>query len=301
MKHIRGIFSLCCIAVLLAACATTLPVQEVRQVSAAYNAAAAPLLDELAIAERRAELRAPPEEARAFSAADVTVFLNFDPRAAASLASIGDPARTAAQRRGLKVVGAYVDVLETLAEGRNIEEAKARIQTLASNVAALAALATGGAAAAVAPVISALGPILDAAAKAGNAEELRRLVLEGAQPVDDLIGRLIDSSKDIYTVLIDEPRRAATITFSQNKPAQRAEMLKIKALQVGVANYVVLLQQLRLTFSALVNVVRAPTQITLSSLTASSNELLLQAESARRAYTILRRTPGADGVSEVTP
>src|SRR5262245_15190355 len=69
MKHIRGIFSLCCIAALLAACATTLPVQEVRQVSAAYNAAAgaaAPLLDELAIAERRAELRAPPEEARAF-------------------------------------------------------------------------------------------------------------------------------------------------------------------------------------------------------------------------------------------
>jgi hypothetical protein len=304
MRHVRTIFSLCSVAALLTACATALPVQEVRQVSAAYNAAAgaaAPLLDELAIAERRAELRAPPDEARAFSAGELTVFFNFDPRAAASLASIGDPARTAAQRRGLKVVGAYIDILESLAEGRNIEETKARIQTLASNVAALAAVATGGTAVVVAPFISALGPILDAAGKAANAEELRRLALEGAQPVDDLIGRLIASTKDIYTVLIDEPRRAATITFSQNKPAQYGELLKIKAVQVGLANYVVLLEQLRLTFAALVNVVRTPSAITLSSLTASTNEVLLQAESARRAYAILRHAPGANGVLEVTP
>jgi hypothetical protein len=303
MKRIHGMFGLCCIVAVLTGCATALPVAEVRQMSAAYeatSAAGAPLLDELALAERRAELRAPPDDVRAFTSGDLTVFLNFNPRVAASLASIGDPARTAAQRRGLKVVGAYVDVLEVLAEGRNIEEAKARIQTLAANVTALAALATGGTAAAVAPVLSALGPILDAAARAGNADELRRLVLEGARPVDDLIGSLIDSSKGIYELLIDEPRRAATITFSQNKEAQRAELLKIAGLQVAVANYVVLLEQLRITFAALVAVVRSPSRITLASLNASSNELLLEAEAARRAYAILRR-PAAAGVTEGKP
>jgi len=288
---------------LLAGCATTLPVQEVRQVSAAYDAASAagaPLLDELAIAERRAELSTPPENVRTLTSGDVTAFLSFNPRAAASLASIGDPARTAAQRRGLRVVGAYVDVLEVLAEGRNIEEAKARLQTLASNVAALAALASGGAAVAVAPVLSALGPILDAAAQASNADELRRLVLEGAQPVDDLIGKLIDSSGGMYQVLIEEPRRAATNTFSQNKEAQRAEIVKIAGLQVAMANYVVLLEQLRITFAALVAMVRSPSRITLASVTASSNELILEAEAARRAYALIRR-PAAIGVMEVKP
>ena len=73
MKHIHGILGLCFFSALITGCATSLPVQEVRQVSAAYDAAAAaggPLLDELAIAERRAELRAPPDGVSPFTAGD---------------------------------------------------------------------------------------------------------------------------------------------------------------------------------------------------------------------------------------
>src|SRR5688572_1699655 len=109
MRHIRRFFGLCCISALLGGCATTLPVQEVARVGAAYDAAAAaaaPLLEELAVAERRAEVRAAPSTASPFTAGGLTVFRSFDPAKAAVWASIGEPASTAAQRRGLKVVGA---------------------------------------------------------------------------------------------------------------------------------------------------------------------------------------------------
>jgi hypothetical protein len=292
MNHIVWIIRICCIAAALSGCAATLPVQQVRQASAAYDAAAAagaPLLDELAIAERRASMRTASSTTRTLKDGDLTVLLTFDVKRASSFASIGEPESTAAQRRGVRIVGAYFDVLEALAEGRNIEEAKARIQTLAANVAGLAALATGGAAVVVAPLVEALGPLIEAAARAENAEELRRLVLDGAKPVDDLIGRLIDSAPGIYAVLIAEPESAAEGPLFDNRQARRAELVKIAGYHVTVANYVVLLEHLRTTFGALVAAVRAPTPVTLSSLVATSNELLIQAESVRRAYALLRR------------
>jgi hypothetical protein len=245
-------------------------------------------------------LKAPPAGASTLRDGDVTVFLTFDARKAASFASIGEPPSTAQQRRGLKVIGSYIDVLETLVEGRNIDEAKAHIRTLALNVGSLAALATGGTSALVAPFITAIGPLIDAAARTENAEELRRLVLEGATPVDELIGRLIDSTPQIFTELIAESEAAATGPLLENKTARRAEVLKIGAYHVAVANYAVLLQQLRSTFAALVSAVRAPSRVTLASLSASSTELLLQAESVRRAYAIIRRPATAGDILEAT-
>ena len=295
--RIHFIAAVWCLTAVLTGCATTMPVQEVRQASAAYDAAAsaaAPLLDDLAVAERRAARRvAAAQKKDTLREGDVTALLTFDARAAASFASIGEPRNTATQRRGLKVVGAYFDVLEVLAEGSNIEEARARIQTLAGNVAGLAALVTGGTSALVAPVVAALGPIIDAAARAENEDELRRLVLEGAKPVDDLLSRLIDSTPAIYGVLINESETAAEGPLADNKAARRAELLKISGYHVALANYVVLLQQLRVSLEALVMAVRAPSRVTLTSLTATTNELLIQAESARRAYGLLRSPGGA--------
>ena len=295
--RIHFIAAVGCLTAVLAGCATTMPVQEVRQASAAYDAAAsaaAPLLDDLAVAERRAARRvAAAQKKDTLREGDVTALLTFDAQAAASFASIGEPRSTATQRRGLKVVGSYFDVLEVLAEGSNIEEAKARIQTLAGNVAGLAALVTGGTSALVAPVVAALGPIIDAAARAENEEELRRLVLEGAKPVDDLLGRLIDSTPAIYGVLINESETAAEGALADNKAARRAELLKISGYHVALANYVVLLEQLRVSLEALVTAVRTPSRVTLTSLTATTNELLIQAESARRAYGLLRSPGGA--------
>lgn len=303
MRRIYSILMACVFGALLAGCATALPVDEVRQANAAYDAAAAagaPLLDELAIAERQAALKG-AQTGDVLRDDDLVVPLTLDVKDAASFASIGDPPSTAIQRRGLKVVGAYFDVLEILAEGRNIDEAKAQIQVLASDVAGLATLATGGASLAVGPIISALNPIIEAAARTQNAQELRRLVLEGAKPVEDLIVALKTSSPQIFTVLITESESAATGPLLENKPARRAELLKIVAYRVSVANYAVLLEQLRVAFRSLVSAVQSPSRVTLSSLSATANELLIAAESVRRAYAILRR-PGATGSSgEIMP
>lgn len=304
MKHTHSILGLCCIMALLTGCATTAPVQEVRQVSAAYDAALAagePLLDELAIAERRGVVKAKMAEASPFTTDDgLTVFLTFKVSMAASLASIGDPPSTARQRRGLKVVGSYIDVLEILAEGRNIEEAKSRVRTLGMNLAALAAVATGGAGAAVQPLLAAFDPILDGVARTQNVQELRELVLRGEKPIDTLLDDLMTSSEDIYTVLIDEAMNAAMDTHSQNKAAQRADVLKIAGYQVAVGNYVVLLQQVRATLSTLAEAVRAPSRATLTAMAASTSELLVQAQAVRRAYAVIRNPATTGAVLEVT-
>jgi hypothetical protein len=282
----------------IAACTSNLPREEVRQANAAYDAAAAagaPLLDELAIADRRLAqnaARARAQDGEKLTADGYTVLLTFDRREAANIASIGEPLSVTQQRRGLKVVGDYFRVLDILAEGRNIETAKAQLQMLAGSIAGLAAVATGGAAAALAPVAGELGQVIDAAARAENAQELRRLVLEGAEDVDRLILALEDSGPAIFDVLKAAPRRA--FNTLEDPQAQRGELEKIAAYRVAVANYVVLLEQLRATLKALVATVQTPdSSATLSSLLAVSTDLELQAEAVRRAYATLRQpAPG---------
>jgi len=318
MRRICGRAVVCALAAFLFGCATpVLPVAEVRQANAAYDAlvaAGTPLLDELAVAERQAAATAAQDASRTLTEGDVTVFLSFDAKDAASFASIGEPVGAAAQRRGLRLVGAYFDVLEVLAEGRNIDEAKSRLQGVASSMAGLAALATGGAAgtagaagalreassALVRPLLTALGPLITNAAQAENAAELRRLVLEGAKPVDELIARLIDSTPQIYGVLILGPEAAATGPLLENSAARRAELQKIAGYHVAVANYTMLLTQLRVTLQALVSAVQSPNPVTLSSVAVTANELLLQAEAVRRAYAIFRSSR-AGATMGVTP
>jgi hypothetical protein len=287
------------ILVAVAACASSSPREEVRQANAAYDAAAAagaPLLDELAIADRRVAenaARARAQDGEKLTADGFTVLLTFDRAEAANVASIGEPVSVARQRRGLKVVGDYFRVLDVLAEGRNIETAKAQLQVLAGSIAGLATVATGGGAAALAPVVGALGPVIDAAARAENAQELKRLVLEGADDVDQLISALQASGPAMFDVLKAAPRRA--FNMLEDPQAQRGELEKIAAYRVAVANYVVLLEQLRTTLKALVAAVRTPNSgATLGSLSAASTDLLLQAEAARRAYAALRQ-PAAGG------
>jgi hypothetical protein len=101
-------------------------------------------------------------------------------------------------------------------------------------------------------------------------------------------------------VLIDEAMNAAMDTHSQNKAAQRADVLKIAGYQVAVGNYVVLLQQVRATLSTLAEAVRAPSRATLTSVAASTSELLVQAQAVRRAYAVIRNPATTGAVLEVT-
>lgn len=305
--HVRATVA-ALLAALLASCTPALPREEVRRATAAYDAtaaAAAPIFDEVALADRRAAATAAafaaPEE-DVLTEGELRVVLTFDPANASSLATIGEPVSVARQRRGLEVVGQYFEVLTVLAEGRNIGEAKIQLQVLAGGIAGLAALTMGGAAIPLTAAVAALGPIVDEAARVQNSEELRRLVLEGADKVDALIAALQGSSGAMFKVLKAEPEAAAEGPLRENPAARRTELERIKGYQVALANYVVLLDQLRATLHALVAAVRAPgSAVSLASLSAASSNLLIQAEAARRAYAIVRRPGPANGVTGGTP
>src|SRR5262249_38705807 len=64
------------------------------------------------------------------------------------LSEIGDPPATRGFRAGVRLIGEYADVLVTLAEGRNVDEAAAQVQAIGGNIAGLASMASGPEAAA---------------------------------------------------------------------------------------------------------------------------------------------------------
>ena len=63
---------------------------------------------------------------------------------AAYFASLGEPPATQAFRGGLAVLGKYVDVLIFLAEGRNLEELHAQLDSLSSTIGQVLTFLPGG-------------------------------------------------------------------------------------------------------------------------------------------------------------
>lgn len=284
---------------MLAACPQNIPRQEVQQASqayAAFDATAEPILNGLAIAARQLGARnaiAGAADADRLVIGDLRVKLTFNPNQAQYFSSIGEPESVAELRRGLRVAGDYFKTLVILAEGENIPQAKEQIQALAGSLAGLAALATGGAALPLGGVVAALGPLIEQAAQAQNAQELRRLILEGAQPVDALLQALEAASPAMYQVLKATPERAATGPLVGNALAQRTELEKIATFNSLLSDYVVLLRQVRIALKSLVAVVRQPnSNQSLASLAAASTNLLIDAKAASRAFDIFGvRTP----------
>jgi hypothetical protein len=139
-------------AAMLSACPSSPPVAEVRLVAGAFddlNAASAPLLDDLALAERaqgqaNAETRAKkrsgaaagapaagtdgdpcPQVTEATGAGGASIQKGFCLEDSYYYSELADPPATAAFRRGLAAIGSYTQVLLILAEGRNIPAATA--------------------------------------------------------------------------------------------------------------------------------------------------------------------------------
>jgi hypothetical protein len=131
---------------------------------------------------------------------------------AAYFASLGEPPATQAFRGGLAVLGKYVDVLIFLAEGRNLEELHAQLDSLSSTIGQVLAFLPGGGAAAgpaIGGALGALKPLIDAAAQQGNDQEIKRLVLAGAPHARQLIDRLRDAAPLMFNVLTASAARAA--------------------------------------------------------------------------------------------
>ncbi|WP_291298658.1 hypothetical protein [Elioraea sp.] len=275
----------------LAACGPSIPREQVSRANAAYDAVAErsdAMLATLSVAERRTYMRTLVATGAAREG-DIVVPTVFDPTNAAYFSSVGDPVLTASLRRGMGLVGDYFKLLVILAEGRNVDEAKGQINTLSASVAGLITVATGGAALPLAALARQLGPLLDRWGQAQNAEELRRLVLEGEPIVREQIKVMQAASTTVYETLTREPMRAARTTLADNDAARRGAFVQMAEAQVLVADYVVLLDKLADTLTALAAAVRSPgSPPALASLSASADSALIQARAAAGAIAILK-------------
>lgn len=267
-------------------CATNAPVTEVRLVGRAFqdlNAASAPLLDDLAVAERAqgkvvAEVRAKQNSRTALAAGSEvaarsipvsTTVTNDNPCDAVGLVAIdslsvkvqdgfcvsdsyyyselADPPATATFRRSLAAVESYTNVLLILAEGRNLEAAQAEVQSLAGNVGGVLEMAgASGAGVAVQGIASALQPLLDLAAKHSNSKELARNVKDVAPKAVAVVEQLRLAAPELFATLTESA--LARLQRAKLKPDTSAEIVRVEAARIdayrtAVSNYVVLLDQ----------------------------------------------------------
>lgn len=297
-----GVFAPALVLLLLAGCAMA-PVQEVRFFNTAFadfSEASQPLFDDLAIAERRQGKEAAETKARRNSFQGncagigwmkVGFIDGFCVDDASYFSEIGDPPATRRFRDGIRVIGRYAEVLLLLAEGRNLDETSAQIQSLGGNIAALASMASGPAAGtAFAGALAALDPIIRDAAQQKNVEEVKRLVLAGSSHVKKLIGSLRDGAPEVFNTLIFQSVKGATDPESlTNKVAAKGHLDRIAAYRAVVSNYVVLLAELDHTFDELVAAVQRPrSTVSLALVADRSNRLAAHADAWRRVYSALR-------------
>jgi len=276
----------------LGACAPTVPREALQRSAAAHQAvvvASAPLLTSLAAAERRNFLGQERSESEVLREGNDAVVIAFAPADAGVRSSIGDPPLAGAVRQGLTVVGDYLDLLVLLADGGNIAEAQAQISVLTDSIAGIAALATGGAALPLVPVVEALQPLIENLARQRNAEELRRLVLDGAPRVDALLAQMEVSSSAIYESLVTGPSNEAEGRAFGDAAARRAIIAEMRAHEIAVGDFVWLVRSLRRELSRLAAAVRHPdSAVALGALGESSSRLLVDARAVARAAEILR-------------
>ena len=298
----------------VSACAASPPVAEVRLVAKAFddlNSASAPLLDDLAVAERiqgrnAAERRAQqhagdatptapgtstrcPEVTRAAAGA-THVQSGFCAEDSYYYSELSDPPGTAAFRRSLAAIGDYTHVLLILAEGRNLEVAQAQLQSLAANVGGALELAGAtGLGPAAGALASALQPVLDLAAKHGNAEELARNVKEVAPQVVAVIEQLRATAPELFTTLTEQSLARFRRDGLVNAEIAQLESRRIETYRVAVSNYVVLLDQYQSLLAGLVQAYDLEGKsITLAGLAERSAQLSAQADAWRRTFSALR-------------
>lgn len=295
-------------ALLLGGCATTpAPVEQIKFFSQAFatvNTVGQPLLDELALAERAqgkrvAEGRAKdaassPPIGRGCEKTDAAWIIAGDPSLgfiggfciedAGYYAPVGDPPATGSLRGGLRVIERYAEVLTALAEGRNIDQAIGEVNALGQELGGL--LAMGGLQVTLKPALQALQPVLADVARNANAQEARRLIVEGAPKVSTLIQALREAAPDAFNTLVSELRRASRVSATA-----AATLKEIEARRVAVSQYVVLLGRLQQAWDATVAAAQNPGGSRLTDLVAKTAQLRSEADAVRRSLAALRVNP----------
>jgi hypothetical protein len=240
--------------VLAGACAQ-LPKPELQAYSDAFAAtrsAAQPMLADYAVAERDVGLSVMQSDSdRRFAG----FFPDFRTSDASALSTVGLPPGAAALDRTFNAIQAYNDTLVALAENRNIEEARGQVAQVIDNLSGIAPpLAQAGPA--VKPIADLLITALSPAIQADNREQFKRIVLNGEPHVQALIDTLRDYTPTQYSITTTALRSKAR----QDSPApDRDEAIaKINSWHKAFADYVALLEAMKLKLSALRAAVENP-------------------------------------------
>lgn len=226
---------------------------------------------------------------------DIGFLDKFCSSQAAYFANIGDPPATRQFRSALLILGQYSDLLLTLAEGRNIDQAKADLQSLGASVAGTLALIpqAAPAAAAIGPLLTALGPVIDEAAKAQNFKEMRRIVAAAEPHFGALIDALQAGTPAMFDTLTRAAARRVPVETRQNPALAAAVVGQIEGYRTAVANFVLLLDEVRGAHGDIVAALAAAENapLTLSVAADRAQRLNAQANALRAAFVILRRGP----------
>lgn len=251
--RVRRAAALSLLAPALLTCAgcATFPRAELDAYTASFQAAqtaASPLIADYGAAERALRWSVLSKEARfqpfGFSS-------TFKPDDAAAVATIGLPPTASALEGALRVIGLYNDTLLALAEGRNIEEARAQLGTIIGELGALTGGLGTGADLVVSPLITALRPAIEEA----NRQEFRRLVLDGYPKVVALIGLLREATTNQYEAIVRPLVLRADTAPPADLPAIREQ---IHGWHGVFGDYVVLLDSMQARLEDLRQVVLVP-------------------------------------------
>ncbi|MEN9868949.1 MAG: hypothetical protein RL748_4539, partial [Pseudomonadota bacterium] len=286
----------------LSAC-QSLPGTQIHYFSQAFNSVntvSQPLLDDLALAERnqgqaiamrRAQgkshsgvERCPPAQFAWQLAADgkqgfINGFCNSD---AVYFSTLDDPPFTASMRASLAAIEAYANLLTTLANGSNIDNAVGQIKVIGHSIEGLSPSGLAAAGTLDAAIV-ALSPLLKSLAQQSNAAEARQIILAGAPKIDALIQALHTSAPVLFNDLIEASSQRLS------REANSADLDRISSYRVAVANYLVLLDKLGKAWRMTVDAAQTPGQSSnLAALARYSAELKADADAVRKTFAVLR-------------
>jgi hypothetical protein len=273
----------------LASACAQLPKAELQAYSDAFAAtrsAAEPMMADYAIAERSVRLGAmKADSARGFD----QFFPTFKESDAAALSSVSLPPGAAALDRTFRAIAGYNEVLVSLAENRNIDEARGQVGQIITDLGGIAPpLAQGGAA--VRPIADLLITALTPAIAADNRAEFKRIVLNGEPHVQALVDTLRDYSPTQYSITTSALRSKAR---QDPPPPDLDEVVgKINAWHQAFADYVALLDAMKLRLTELRRAVENPRSVPLLQRAASgATELRSYADALRLSLAQVRAQP----------
>ena len=286
----------------LAPACTQLPKPELNAYSDAFKAAqsaAEPMIANYAVAERALRLSVIKNErikALDQNGNEIMVARFADGYASdfrltdvPALTTIGSPPAADAVESSFRSIAAYNDTLVALAENRNVDEARAQLNSIISDVATLPG-AQG-----LAPLAGGLSDlvtnIFGKAVEIDNRAQFKRLILDGEPKVVALIDLLRNHSGTQYEATIRElDRKAHTLQTGTDEHKEIAA--KIAAWHVVFADYVTLLDTMKDRLRALRLAVENPrSQPLLARAQAGAGELRVYADRLRNSITQLQAKP----------